>query len=472
MQPTPAEEVRRLIARPFGLIDGLTVSATTTSATLTSNDLSAEYPEDDVLNGQYVMWGDNFRRITGYDGSLGRLSLGGRAVSTVSGQTFDVLAINPRIILRSYNRAARDVFRDKIGLIRDDQDSLVTGIRQHVYELPPNIRELTSVYIGGRLDVQRLRANLLDNPGFELWSSDFPDDWTKPVLPAGAEFREIEAMPGGENEYFVVGGRRSLAYEQATTTRGSQWKVVQNVDLVTGSPYITVSAWVYRWRLGNAPNGLGLIVGDKKVSIDTEYDKWEYVTAEIDATTNTDTTAFEVGFGDIVGASGRWGFVIDDMIALEGPQSPADVAWTPVVGYNHVPETDGGSGYGQLHFHKTPPSKHRLRLVGRDQLPTLGRWAGQSVPIDGDVLSAVIFKAQQYVAEDMVVMMRRVPDYVSLWQGEVEKYAALYREAVPAAVQKLPIMDLRNRRSRTGFNLTDYAQWPSRWSRGYIVSSH
>lgn len=167
-------DLRRDIARPFGLLEGVASEpiASNTSIVI-SDELANEYGADGTFNGQFLLMvteGDGSalasanaanptRRIREYWGDQGRLVLAGSGLAaSTSGLEFDIYKLNPRFVLRSYNRARADVFPRGIGIVRQD-DITITDPSKTTYDVPADMREVFSIYIRNELTQDGLSAD-------------------------------------------------------------------------------------------------------------------------------------------------------------------------------------------------------------------------------------------------------------------------------------------------------------------------
>ena len=465
MPSTAWRDLRRDILRDFGLIQSITSTAIVADATtIVSDELAAEYPADGAFNGSFVtlvrqsdggeLADDNIsnptRRITSYTASTGTLTLAGTGYAAEAETVeFDLFRYNPRFVARAYNRAARSVFSDGIGIIRDDE-TMVTGINQHIYTVPRNIRKIYAVYMGSRLDAEAVQSNLLLNPSFERWSGspETPSDW---IVPTGDRF-EVKRFTRGnpQYDYFVLSGN-SAVYIRDDLTDDDGWAIYQTVQYPTFpdrlQSQVTASAWVY----STVPNFIGIVLvsatevrgfGTRQLHQGTG---WEYLSETVDG----NNQLLRIGVGratsglpDVVQVS-PISIIIDNIIAVVGPLLVPDAPYIPASGYRHILATDGDAGYGRLHFENAPPSKRRLRIVGLDTLSQV-RADDDDIELDGDWLEPVIYKSQEYLAEEMIVTSMGDSALESMYRNMAAGFRAKYDDVLArGAVQRIPIPDLR-----------------------------
>ena len=462
MPSTAWRDLRRDILRDFGLIQSITSTAIVADATtIVSDELAAEYPSDGAFNGSFVtlvrqsdggeLADDNVsnptRRITSYTASTGTLTLAGTGYAAEAETVeFDLFRYNPRFVARAYNRAARSVFSDGIGIIRDN-DTLVTGINQHIYAVPRDIRKIYTVYMGSRLDAEAVQSNVLLNPSFERWSGspETPSDW---IVPTGDRF-EVKRFTRGnpQYDYFVLSGN-SAVYIQDDLTDDDGWAIYQNIRYPTFpdrlGTQITASAWVY----SEVPNFIGIVlVGENVLQAGTRQlhqgTGWEYISETI----NGNSSNIDIGVGRatsiLTNNISPITTIIDNVIVVIGPLLVPDAPYIPASGYRHIPATNGDAGYGQLYFETAPPPTRRLRIVGLDTLSQV-RADDDDIELDGDWLEPVIYKSQEYLAEEMIVTSMGDTALESMYRNMAAGFRAKYDDVLArGAVQRIPIPDLR-----------------------------
>ena len=141
-QPTPFRPI------PF---EGVLNYQTLSLRFLVDEDLTDAYSSNDFFNNNWhvlVTSGNNAgeaRRVTDYTGSTGTLAVSKAWAddgSTLA--TFELTTLDPKHVLRAYNRA-RAIVWPWVGIVRD-VETVVTGNRQSTYEVPSTIRRVNNIY--------------------------------------------------------------------------------------------------------------------------------------------------------------------------------------------------------------------------------------------------------------------------------------------------------------------------------------
>ena len=448
MPSTAWRDVRRDILRVFGLIESVTSSALLADATtVVSNQLAAEYPQDGAFEGSFLtlvrqadggdLVDDNAsnptRRITDYTASTGTLTIAGEGYAAETEMLeFDIFGYNPRFVARAYNRAARAVFSDGVGVIRDDETT-ITGINQHIYSVPPNIRKIYTVYMGQQINVPSVTGQLLDNPDFENWDSlGSPEDWDTTGSPTITRIEDNVA--NNANDYFVLTGSSSV---RIAPVSDAAWTLYQDVDVLVRYGQFAVSGWAY-----STDTDISLQVtettGTVLASVAHEGNGWQYMSIEMVLDTASDTV--RVAFAS---SSTSHNYIVDSVVAVHGPQGIPDEGYIPISGHRHILATDGDPGYGHLHFEAPPEAKRRLRMVGLDMLGQV-RSDTDEVELDGNWLEPIILKSQMYLAEEMITTSMGDAALEAQYRNMANDFRAQYADVlVQGAVQQIPIPDLR-----------------------------
>ena len=390
-------DIRQDVLRPMGLI----TSAATTSAlssgaaTVVDTKLRDRFPVDDYFNNQWyvhITSGNDvgkIRRITNYDQSSGTLTYVGTAWTGGDSPSFELTPFDPTEVLNLFNEAIEIVYPD-ISMVRD-VETIVTGSRQHTYTIPNTIRKVDRVYIGNRRNADT-SENLLLNGDFEDWTSaTSPDYWS--VTGSGASVNQEEDTSDPEN-YAVLHGDNSarLVVPSSTVTT-----LIQTFDstldrytaVATQGMECNVSAWVYC----TVASRVSLTI-DGAVQSETHGGTgWELLKGS-QILTQTDT---EAAIGLSITSGGAIAVFVDEMWMTLGQSEITDVPYSELRNWDHVPPVAGADNGGILYFQETLPSKHRIRIVGRDMLTAVSAEAS-TVEVDGDLIQPLYDKVRQLIA--------------------------------------------------------------------------
>ena len=391
--------MRQDILRPMGLI----TSAATTSAlssgaaTVVDTKLRDRFPVDDYFNNQWyvhITSGNDvgkIRRITDYTQSSGTLTYVGTAWAGGDSPSFELTPFDPTEVMNLFNEALEIVYPN-ISMIRDIE-TIVTGNNQHTYTLPNTIRKVDRVYLGNRREANS-GDNLLLNGDFEDWDSDTltpgsQNNWT--LAGSGATFNK-EAETSNPENYMVLSGNNSgrLKVASATTTLLQTFTPASSsyTSVATEGQEVNLSAWVYC----NTESKVKLYITDTVVGSFHGGTGWELMKAS--ATLAHDATTAVVGLS--VAASNVAAY-IDEIWLTIGQSEMADVPYSELRNWDHVPPVAGADNGGTLYFQETLPSKHRIRIVGRDMLTPVSA-ENSTVEVDGDLIQPLYDKVRQLIA--------------------------------------------------------------------------
>jgi len=388
--------MRQDILRPMGLITSTTSSALSSGAdTVVDTKLRDRFPVDDYFNNQWyvhITSGNDegkIRRITNYIQSSGTLEFIGTAWAGGDSPSFELTPFDPTEVMNLFNEAREIVYPD-ISMVRD-VETIVTGSRQHTYTLPNTIRKVDRVYLGNRREANS-GDNLLLNGDFEDWSSaTSPDYWS--VTGTGASVNQEEDTSDPEN-YAVLHGDNSarLVVPSSTVTT-----LIQTFDstldrytaVATQGMECNVSAWVYC----TVASRVSLTI-DGAVQSETHGGTgWELLKGS-QILTQTDT---EVAIGLSITSGGAIAVFVDEMWMTLGQSEITDVPYSELRNWDHVPPVAGADNGGILYFQGTLPSKHRIRVVGRDMLTAVSA-EDSTVEVDGDLIQPLYDKVRQLIA--------------------------------------------------------------------------
>ena len=115
---------------------------------------------------------------------------------------------------------------------------------------------------------------------------------------------------------------------------------------------------------------------------------------------------------------------IDEMWLTIGQSEMTDVPYSELRNWAHVPPVAGADNGGILYFQQTLPSKHRIRIVGRDMLSSVNA-DDSTVEVDGDLLEPLYNKVRQLIADE-----RAMGNMESYWYTLARQYESEYNNAV------------------------------------------
>jgi len=388
--------MRQDILRPMGLItSATTTTALTTNKVVVDTKLTDRFPVDDYFNNQWyvhITSGNDvgkIRRVIDYAQSTGTLTHGGANYAGGDSPSFELTPFDPTEVMNLFNEAREIVYPD-ISMVRD-VETIVTGSRQHTYTIPNTIRKVDRVYIGNRRNADT-SENLLLNGDFEDWSSaTSPDYWS--VTGTGASVNQEEDTSDPEN-YAVLHGDNSARLVVPSSTVVT---LVQTFDstldrytaVATQGMECNVSAWVYC----TVASRVSLTI-DGAVQSETHGGTgWELLKGS-QVLTQTDT---EAAVGLSITSGGAIAVFVDEMWMTLGQSEMTDVPYSELRNWAHVPPVAGADNGGTLYFQETLPSKHRIRIVGRDMLTAVSAEAS-TVEVDGDLIQPLYDKVRQLIA--------------------------------------------------------------------------
>ena len=388
--------MRQDILRPMGLItSAATTTALTTNKVVVDTKLTDRFPVDDYFNNQWYVHitsgndAGKIRRVIDYAQSTGTLTHGGANYAGGDSPSFELTPFDPTEVMNLFNEAREIVYPD-ISMVRD-VETIVTGNRQHTYTLPNTIRKVDRVYIGNRRNADT-SENLLLNGDFEDWSSaTSPDYWS--VTGTGASVNQEEDTSDPEN-YAVLHGDNSARLVVPSSTVVT---LVQTFDstldrytaVATQGMECNVSAWVYC----TVASRVSLTI-DGAVQSETHGGTgWELLKGS-QILTQTDT---EAAIGLSITSGGAIAVFVDEMWMTLGQSEITDVPYSELRNWDHVPPVAGADNGGTLYFQETLPSKHRIRIVGRDMLTAVSAEAS-TVEVDGDLIQPLYDKVRQLIA--------------------------------------------------------------------------
>ena len=389
--------MRQDILRPMGLITSTTSAAlSSATATIVDTKLRDRFPVDDYFNNQWFVHitsgndSGKIRRITNYDQSNGTLTYVGTAWTGGDSPSFELTPFDPTEVLNLFNEAIEIVYPD-ISMVRDIE-TIVTGSRQHTYTLPNTIRKVDRVYLGNRREANS-GDNLLLNGDFEDWDSDSlspgsQNNWT--LAGSGATFNK-EAETFNPENYMVLSGDNSgrLKVASATTTLLQTFTPASSsyTSVATEGQEVNLSAWVYCNTASKVKLYISAAVGSFHGGTG-----WELMKAS--ETLAHDATTAVVGLS--VAASDVAAY-IDEIWMTIGQSEMTDVPYSELRNWAHVPPVAGADNGGTLYFQETLPSKHRIRVVGRDMLTAVSA-EDSTVEVDGDLIQPLYDKVRQLIA--------------------------------------------------------------------------
>ena len=394
--------MRQDILRPMGLItSATTTTALTTNKVVVDTKLTDRFPVDDYFNNQWyvhITSGNDvgkIRRVIDYAQSTGTLTHGGANYAGGDSPSFELTPFDPTEVMNLFNEAREIVYPD-ISMVRD-VETIVTGNRQHTYTLPNTIRKVDRVYLGNRREANS-GDNLLLNGDFEERDSDTltpgsQNNWT--LAGSGATFNKEAETFNPENYMVLSGDNSGRLYVPANTTVTLLQTFTpassSYTTLPTEGQEVNLSAWVY----SNISGRLKLYIGAEVGSFHGGTG-WELMKAS--ATLAYNATTAVVGLSTTTdGSSDAMAVYIDEMWLTIGQSEMTDVPYSELRNWAHVPPVAGADNGGTLYFQETLPSKHRIRVVGRDMLTAVSAEAS-TVEVDGDLIQPLYDKVRQLIA--------------------------------------------------------------------------
>jgi len=432
MPTTTWRAARREIMREIGLVQATTTSNIGSGTTIVSTELQSRFHNDDVFNDRWYATvildddggtpanglGTTTRRVTDYTSSSGTLTTTGPNWSAEDEAVEADLyyLFHPADIVRAYNRARQDIYRDGVGIVRHLHR--VTGQRQFTYTVPTTMREIRKVYIEKRDLADRNSYNLLQNPGFESWTSTTAvSNWT--LAGSGSSVNQTSETSAPRN-YAVLADNESARIEAAVDTATT---LLQTFN-VSASGYTAVatrflegnfSIWVYatvasRISARITPNG-----GSSTDSTAHGGTGWELLTVSANL---GDVTVVSVGI--TISSGALVGCYVDEATFTIGQSEILDREWDEILAWRHTPEVDGGSNHGLLQVMNPLPEKRRLRILGLDQLSAVTVDAS-TIEVDGDSLEPVYNYTRYLLAREYGVQ-----HHDDEWQGRANEFLSAY----------------------------------------------
>ena len=424
MPTTTWSTMRQDILRPLGLItSSTTTTALTTSKVVVDTKLTDRFPVDDYFNNQWFVHitsgndAGKIRRVTDYAQSTGTLTHLGANYAGGDSPSFELTPLDPTEVQNLYNEA-REIVYPEISMVRD-LETVVTGNRQHTYTLPSTIRKVDRVYLGNRRNANS-GDNLLLNGDFEDWDSDSlspgsQNNWT--LAGSGSTFNK-EAETFYPKNYAVLHGNNSgrLAVAGTNTTLVQTFTPASSsyTTLPTEGQEVNLSAWVYCNTASRVKLYIETAVGSFHGGTG-----WELMKASATLAHNATTAVVGVH----VTASNVAAY-IDEIWMTIGQSEMTDVPYNELRNWNHVPPVAGASDGGVLRFEEILPSKHRIRVVGRDLLSSVSS-DSDTVEIDGDLLHPLYDKVRQLIALRMATS-----NPTSNWAEMARQYESSYMRAI------------------------------------------
>ena len=416
--------MRQDILRPLGLItSSTTTTALTTSKVVVDTKLTDRFPVDDYFNNQWFVHitsgndAGKIRRVTDYAQSTGTLTHLGANYAGGDSPSFELTPLDPTEVQNLYNEA-REIVYPEISMVRD-LETIITGNRQHTYTLPSTIRKVDRVYLGNRRNANS-GDNLLLNGDFEDWDSDSlspgsQNNWT--LAGSGSTFNK-EAETFYPKNYAVLHGNNSgrLAVAGTNTTLVQTFTPASSsyTTLPTEGQEVNLSAWVYCNTASRVKLYIETAVGSFHGGTG-----WELMKASATLAHNATTAVVGVH----VTASNVAAY-IDEIWMTIGQSEMTDVPYNELRNWNHVPPVAGASDGGVLRFEEILPSKHRIRVVGRDLLSSVSS-DSDTVEIDGDLLHPLYDKVRQLIALRMATS-----NPTSNWAEMARQYESSYMRAI------------------------------------------
>ena len=424
MPTTTWSTMRQDILRPLGLItSSTTTTALTTSKVVVDTKLTDRFPVDDYFNNQWFVHitsgndAGKIRRVTDYAQSTGTLTHLGANYAGGDSPSFELTPLDPTEVQNLYNEA-REIVYPEISMVRD-LETIITGNRQHTYTLPSTIRKVDRVYLGNRRNANS-GDNLLLNGDFEDWDSDSlspgsQNNWT--LAGSGSTFNK-EAETFYPKNYAVLHGNNSgrLAVAGTNTTLVQTFTPASSsyTTLPTEGQEVNLSAWVYCNTASRVKLYIETAVGSFHGGTG-----WELMKASATLAHNATTAVVGVH----VTASNVAAY-IDEIWMTIGQSEMTDVPYNELRNWNHVPPVAGASDGGVLRFEEILPSKHRIRVVGRDLLSSVSS-DSDTVEIDGDLLHPLYDKVRQLIALRMATS-----NPTSNWAEMARQYESSYMRAI------------------------------------------
>lgn len=434
--------LRDEISRPLGFQDFAVTTAINADTLVISTALSDRYPNDDQLNGWYLIIEDRtnagvIRRVQDYNGEvttpIGQITVRGADLLDDSSNLANcaVHRFHPTDIQRAFNRARQDVFPD-IAITRDYQ-LLVTGPDQLRYTVPSSVRRIRRVYLGNRLRATH-PGNIYqnNNPDLESWgSATSPTDWT--ITGAGGSVNREEQTAAPLNLAVLEGS--SSARITVTTNLVTFLHDSPTLDVATEGLEVNMSVWVYSMTANRVtPSLAGTAIGSHTAGLHTGTG-WE----RIAAAGNTDSDGGTLTSGVSISAGAAMSCYVDELICIIGPSEALEGHWSPVTGYEHVPAIDGASDGGRLYLPAAPREKQVLRLVGANTLSSVSADT-DTVEYDGEVLEPLYDKTREYLCAERADSYGFGSDGYTEWKSKERDYRDRYDQWVAGKARSLAPM--------------------------------
>jgi hypothetical protein len=431
MPTTTWSTMRQDILRPMGLLTSTTTTAALSSGanTVVDTKLRDRFPVDDYFNNQWfvhITSGNNdkgkIRRITNYIQSSGTLEFIGTAWTGGESPSFELTPLDPTEVQNLYNEA-REIVYPEISMVRD-LETIVTGNRQHTYTLPSTIRKVDRVYLGNRRNANS-GDNLLLNGDFEDWDSDSlspgsQNNWT--LAGSGSTFNK-EAETFYPKNYAVLHGNNSGRLVIPVNTAVTLLQTFDSASssytaVATQGMECNLSAWVYCTTADRVKLYIGAAVGSFHSGTGWELMK---ASATLAATATTAVVGLTIPSS---GSTAAIPLFVDEIWMTLGQSENMDIPYSELRNWNHVPPVAGASDGGVLRFEEILPSKHRIRVVGRDLLSSVSS-DSDTVEIDGDLLHPLYDKVRQLIALRMAAS-----NPTSNWAEMARQYELSYMRAI------------------------------------------
>jgi hypothetical protein len=436
MPTTTWSTMRQDILRPLGLVTGNTTTNISSGSTLVlDTSLPSLFPADDYFNNVWYVQltpssGDNqnnIRRVTDYAQSSGTLTCAGASgnnwPANESGSiSYELTPLDPTEVQNLYNEA-REIVYPEISMVRD-LETVVTGNRQHTYTLPSTIRKVDRVYLGNRRNANS-GDNLLLNGDFEDWDSDSlspgsQNNWT--LAGSGSTFNK-EAETFYPKNYAVLHGNNSGRLVIPVNTAVTLLQTFDSASssytaVATQGMECNLSAWVYCTTADRVKLYIGAAVGSFHSGTGWELMK---ASATLAATATTAVVGLTIPSS---GSTAAIPLFVDEIWMTLGQSENMDIPYSELRNWNHVPPVAGASDGGVLRFEEILPSKHRIRVVGRDLLSSVSS-DSDTVEIDGDLLHPLYDKVRQLIALRMATS-----NPTSNWAEMARQYESSYMRAI------------------------------------------
>jgi hypothetical protein len=387
MSTTTWATIRPELSRELGVVEAATTTDIAGNNLVISTALAALYTSNNDLKGWWCLLLDDadggstginkpggtndagVRRVTAYTASSGTLTVAG-AVFTAENESinFELHRFNPVELLSIFNRARQNL-SGKLFIQRDIQ--IVLHQDQRRLMLSNNLRGAPlQVLVAPPLDEDQAH-NLLTDGGLEAWTTTTsPTNWA--LTGTGATITQESALTTPRN-YQVLTGSYSGKLLSASSGATNLLQTV-TPEVATESARFQVAGWVYSLtaarlamtQTSNTPtSGPGVHGGTGWEHLYHDVSQAATVATLVDIGLNITAGTVFVSYVDNLNLYSK-GFPGTEAATVFSPE--IDSGWSPLMGWDWLPATEGEASNGQLILPDTLPMFHRIRIIGQDTL--------------------------------------------------------------------------------------------------------